>query len=74
MRVDVLSALLVRLLRPAFVRAIRRVLAPGGRLGCLSSLGEIADISLTCQGWKSLLASAGFADVEVEDGYAVLGL
>ena len=51
-----------------------RVLAPGGRLGCLSSRGEIADIFLTGQAWQTLLCSAGFTDVQVEDRYDVFRL
>ncbi|NOY98406.1 MAG: class I SAM-dependent methyltransferase [Chloroflexi bacterium] len=53
---------------------IRRVLAPGGRLGCLSSRGEIADIFLTREGWEGLLHGAGFSDVQVEDRYDVFRL
>ncbi len=53
---------------------IHRTLAPGGRLGCLSSRGEIADIFLTREGWEGLLAEAGFTDVQIEDRYDVFRL
>ncbi len=50
---------------------MRRVLAPGGRLGCLSSRGEIADIFLTRAEWERLLAEAGFSGVRIEDSHDV---
>ncbi len=53
---------------------VRRVLAPGGRLGCLSSLGEVADVFLDRQGWETLLMGAGFTDVHIEDRYDVFRL
>jgi ubiquinone/menaquinone biosynthesis C-methylase UbiE len=53
---------------------IRRVLAPGGRLGCLSSLGEIADVFLTREQWEGLLREAGFTDLQIEDRYDVFRL
>ncbi len=34
---------------------LRRVLAPGGRLGCLSSLGEVAEVFLPRDEWDELL-------------------
>jgi len=53
---------------------IHRVLAPGGRLGCLSSLGEVADIFLAREEWERLLREAGFSDVQIEDRYDVFRL
>ena len=53
---------------------IYRVLAPHGRLGCLSSQGEIADVFLTRPAWQTLLSDAGFTDVAVEDCYDVFRL
>jgi len=53
---------------------IHRVLAPGGRLGCLSSLGEIADIFLTRAEWEGLLSGAGFTDVQIEERYDLFHL
>jgi ubiquinone/menaquinone biosynthesis C-methylase UbiE len=53
---------------------VHRVLAPGGRLGCLSSLGEIADIFLDRRGWEALLLGTGFTDVHIEDRYDVFRL
>jgi ubiquinone/menaquinone biosynthesis C-methylase UbiE len=53
---------------------IRRVLVPGGRLGCLSSLGEIADIFLPRQEWQPLLAEASFTNVQSEERYDVFRL
>ena len=53
---------------------IYRVLAPDGRLGCLSSQGEIADVFLTRQAWQTLLTDAGFTHVQVEDCYDVFRL
>jgi len=53
---------------------IHRVLTPNGRLGCLSSLGEIADIFLTREEWEELLTGAGFTDVQIEDRYDVFRL
>ncbi|MFQ5435210.1 MAG: class I SAM-dependent methyltransferase [Anaerolineae bacterium] len=50
---------------------ICRVLTPDGRLGCLSSQGEIADIFLTRQAWQTLLSDAGFTNVHIEDCYDV---
>jgi len=53
---------------------IHRVLAPGGRLGCLSSLGEVADIFLAHEEWERLLREAGFSDVQLEDHYDIFRL
>jgi len=53
---------------------MQRVLAPGGRLGCLSSLGEIADVFLIREEWEELLAGAGFTDVQIEERYDVFRL
>jgi ubiquinone/menaquinone biosynthesis C-methylase UbiE len=53
---------------------IYRVLRGDGRLGCLSSQGEITDIFLTCQAWRTLLSNAGFTNVQVEDCYDVFRL
>jgi len=53
---------------------IYRVLAPNGRLACLSSQGEIADIFMIRQAWHTLLTDAGFANVQVEDCYDVFRL
>ncbi|NOZ28880.1 MAG: methyltransferase domain-containing protein [Chloroflexi bacterium] len=53
---------------------IRRVLAPGGRLGCLSSPGEIADVFLTREEWEALLHEAGFTDVQIEERREVFRL
>ncbi|MFQ6015482.1 MAG: class I SAM-dependent methyltransferase [Anaerolineae bacterium] len=53
---------------------IHRVLVPSGRLGCLSSLGKITDVFLTREGWQTLLAGAGFTDVQIEDRYDVFRL
>jgi hypothetical protein len=50
---------------------IRRVLATGGRLGCLSSRGEIADIFQTREEWDDLLAESGFAEVKITERYDV---
>jgi len=46
---------------------IYRVLAPGGRIGCLSSPGEMADIYLTAAEWEKLLRGAGFSEIQIED-------
>ncbi len=53
---------------------IYRVLTPDGRLGCLSSQGEIADIFLTREEWQTLLSDAGFTNVRIEDRYDVFRL
>ncbi|MFQ6134109.1 MAG: class I SAM-dependent methyltransferase [Armatimonadota bacterium] len=53
---------------------IHRVLTPGGRLGCLSSLGEVADVFLTREGWEGLLREAGFSNIQIEDRYDVFRL
>jgi ubiquinone/menaquinone biosynthesis C-methylase UbiE len=53
---------------------IYRVLRGDGRLGCLSSQGEITDIFLTCQAWRTLLSNAGFTNVQVGDCYDVFRL
>ena len=53
---------------------IYRVLTPDGRLGCLSSQGEIADVFLTRQAWPTLLTDAGFTNVQVADRYDVFRL
>ncbi len=50
---------------------VYRVLATGGRLGCLSSRGEIADIFQTREEWGILLAESGFTDVKIEEQYDV---
>ncbi len=53
---------------------IYRVLAPGGRLGCLSSQGEIADVFLTREEWAALLTGAGFINVQIKDRYDIFWL
>ncbi len=53
---------------------IHRVLAPGGRLGCLSSLGEIADVFMTHEEWETFLSEAGFSNFQIEDRYDVFRL
>ena len=53
---------------------IHRVLAPGGRLGCLSSLGEIADIFLTGEEWEKLLLGTGFSDIQIKESDDVFRL
>ena len=53
---------------------IHRVLALGGRLGCLSSLGEIADIFLTGEAWEKLLLDAGFSDIQIKESDDVFRL
>ncbi len=53
---------------------IYRVLTSDGRLGCLSSQGEIADIFLTREEWQVLLFTAGFTNVQIEDRYDVFRL
>ncbi len=53
---------------------MRRVLIPGGRLGCLSSRGEISDVFLTRAGWQELLHGAGFVRVQITDCYDIFRL
>ena len=53
---------------------IYRVLEANGRLGCLSSQGEIADIFLTSEAWQTLLTDTGFTNIQVEDRYDVFRL
>jgi len=46
---------------------MHRVLEPGGRLGCLSSRGEIRSIFMSSQHAREMLEAAGFTGVQVED-------
>lgn len=74
----VATAFMLLYLTPAEKRRamaeMHRVLAPGGRLGCLSSLGEIADIFLIREEWEGLLTRAGFTDMQIEERYDVFRL
>ncbi|MFV1948882.1 MAG: class I SAM-dependent methyltransferase [Anaerolineales bacterium] len=53
---------------------IKRMLAPGGRVGFLSSRGEIADIFLSRNEWETLLTEAGFSDIQIEERYDIFRL
>lgn len=53
---------------------IHRVLAAGGRLGCLSCQREIAGALPTREAWEGLLREADFSGVQIEERYDVFRL
>ncbi|HIQ04625.1 MAG TPA: class I SAM-dependent methyltransferase [Anaerolineae bacterium] len=46
---------------------VRRVLVPGGRLGCLTSQDSVGDAYPTTEEWRQWLRACGFHDITVED-------
>jgi ubiquinone/menaquinone biosynthesis C-methylase UbiE len=52
-------------------REAKRVLKPGGRLGCLTSLDELGDIYSAPDDWRAWLTAAGFEQVDIHECYNV---
>ncbi len=56
------------------LREAARVMAPGGRLGCLTGLHRLARVYLTRAEWRDLLKEAGFQDVTFQERYGAFRL
>jgi hypothetical protein len=54
------------------IAQVHRVPAPGGRLACLTSPGELADVFRSREGSESLLTRSAFGEVKIETCYDVL--